>query len=351
MKIGLYTDSHFCKSSSIMTGKNNSTEGRLNNLIDSFEWINNTFKDRKINTVVDLGDLTDGTTLSSEEITALSKCNLGNHIHILGNHSGSSADGTYNTINMYPCTKTTPGPALYECTPTVWALPYISNPTTIRDYLPDVDPAHDIILSHNDIKGIFYGNHAQSTSGFEIDDILNSCRLFINGHIHSGSWVVQDRILNLGSMTGLNFSVNNPQWTPSIAMLDLDTYQVEIIPNPKAIVFHKIECKSINELIAKLDNLDTKLQYAIQVKLPYDLVEDAKSIISGKPYVKYYRVLVLIDNSKSKNAQDDTNLFMTDTNVSGYSKLRSYIANKPKLSLELSDINAVIDELEKDGGE
>lgn len=349
MKVGLYTDSHFCKSSSIISGKNNSTEGRLNNLIESFKWINTRFDE--VGAIVDLGDLTDSTSLSSEEITALSECNLNNHIHILGNHSGSSADGLYNTINMYDFVLTKPSELLHYSNTTIWALPYINNPTQVRDYLPNINPDKDIILSHNDIKGIYYGNHAQSTSGFEVDDILNSCRLFINGHIHSGSWVVQDRILNLGAMTGLNFSVNNPQWTPSVAILDTSTYKVDIITNPKAIVFQKIECKSINDLIAQLDKLDSKLSYALQVKVPYDLVEDTKSIISGKPYVKYHKVLVLIDNSKSTDPSDNTNIFMTSTNVSGYAKLRSYIASKPKLSLELSDINNVIDELEKDGGE
>ena len=108
MKLGLYADPHISLSSSIVMGKKGSLSGRLENLVKSFTWMNKFFTDNNVDHIICLGDLVDKPTLNAEEISAMKECHIDNHIIILGNHERSSADGTYNSINMYDHVITSP---------------------------------------------------------------------------------------------------------------------------------------------------------------------------------------------------------------------------------------------------
>ena len=64
----------------------------------------------------------------------------------------------------------------------------------------------DIILSHNDIKGYDLNGHIL-TSGYELSEILDCCKIFINGHLHNGGWLVKDKVVNLGQLSGKYFKL------------------------------------------------------------------------------------------------------------------------------------------------
>ena len=48
MKILLYTDVHFCKSSSIVTGRGKRFSTRLENIIESLNWAENLGKEKRV---------------------------------------------------------------------------------------------------------------------------------------------------------------------------------------------------------------------------------------------------------------------------------------------------------------
>ena len=101
MKIGIYADPHFSCSSSIIVGRQGEFTGRLDNLIKSFEWMSHTFSENNVNQIYCLGDFTDKTTLTSEEITAISRCDLTNHTCLVGNHCRSNKSGEINSISAF----------------------------------------------------------------------------------------------------------------------------------------------------------------------------------------------------------------------------------------------------------
>ena len=83
----------------------------------------------------------------------------------------------------------------------MYFLPYMSSNNKLlklADYIPK-DTKKKIILSHNDIAGLQYGKFI-STSGFLVNDIMNDCTLFINGHLHN-SQIINDKIVLVGNLT------------------------------------------------------------------------------------------------------------------------------------------------------
>ena len=98
-----------------------------------------------------------------------------------------------------------------------------------------------IIFSHNDIKGINYGKYI-STSGFDIEDINKSCDLFINGHLHNGENVT-DKIINIGNLSGQNFSEDGLKYKHNIMIIDTNSLEYQKIENPFATYFIKYDFK------------------------------------------------------------------------------------------------------------
>lgn len=337
MKILLYTDAHLSLSSSIITGRQGSFDGRLSNLIESFKWVNEL--GAQCDYIINLGDTVDKPILNSEEITALNECNLSKHIILLGNHDISSRDGVYNAVNLLGEDVVRVPRRLGNTN--VILLPYSDEQYDWTEL--GVSPEDAIVLSHNDIAGIAYGKYI-SQSGYTPDDILKKCRLFINGHIHTGQWIVRDRIMNLGLLTGLNFGTINSEWYPGVAIIDTDTYKVELIQNPHAYVFHKKEARTESGLLSVFDSLPKNLNNVLQIKVPYEMTEYTRELVDSKDYIKYSRVLTMLD-SRVPEVNEET-VIETDTRTD-YEKLRDYLSGKslPE-GVSPEDLSSLLRELE-----
>jgi hypothetical protein len=115
-----------------------------------------------------------------------------------------------------------------------------------------------IVLSHNDIAGIQMGGFV-STTGFPLDEIKENCKLFVNGHLHNGE-VVAPGVINLGNLTGQNFSEDGYRYKHQVMMIDTATHEVEFIENPHALKFYKLDFSTYDESMdpqiqRTLDNL------------------------------------------------------------------------------------------------
>lgn len=340
MKIGLYTDSHITMSSSIVLGKTGTFNGRLENMIESFDWANEEFKRNQCDTIVNLGDTVDKSSLEAEEISALKLCHIDDHIILLGNHERVSENGKLNSINMYDHVIIEP----QFLNDQIFLLPYSKKPLDLSSYKLDKDKT--IILSHNDIKGIMYGDYL-TTIGYEIPDILNNCRLFINGHIHQGKWIYSKRILDLGLLSGLNFSTTDSDWNPGIAILDTDNFSVKFIENPKAFIFHKATIYDQTSLLKFLDKLPRERNNIVQIKVPYDLADSCRKLLESKPYVIHSRILTFSNDKNSIIDSDDNVLVLKQDKRSGYDKFREYISSKESLPVSKDLINDELKILEE----
>lgn len=305
-KILLFTDNHFSTYSSIIRSRGKKYSTRLENQINSLNWVNETAIENNCDEMVCLGDFMDKPDLSSEELTALKEIKWNNlpKKFLVGNHEMGSNDLSFNSVNALsqigevidkPCMDSGFG---YE----IIFLPYIleANRKPLSEYINEVSENYwagmfttqevkqTIILSHNDISGIQYGGY-MSKAGFSVEEINNNCSLFINGHLHNQTQI-NEKILNLGNLTGQNFSEDGFKYSHCVAILDTQTLNVELINNPHAFNFYKIEANNYEDLKAQVTRLKSERDYSIAtIKIPEKDLSSTKQYCSD--YFKEFKIL------------------------------------------------------------
>ena len=283
MRIALATDNHFCEKSSIVQKMGTKYTLRLENQLKSIEWFENLAIEKGCDVVIYLGDFFDKSSLTDKEITATKDIfwNKLKHYFIIGNHESGDSGLLYSStktleaddrILISDAKKTDLG----SCD--LCFLPYVteSDRVPLVDYFGTKTAKPRIILSHNDIAGIQMGP-VVSRTGFSIEEIESNCDLFLNGHLHNGQ-AVTNKIINLGNLTGKDFGEDATRYKHNIAILDTDTLQVELIENPYAFNFYKLDINSAED-VNKLNNL--KNQAVISVKCKDFLLNTVKATIEA----------------------------------------------------------------------
>lgn len=340
MKIGLYADPHFSQNSGVLIGREGNYSKRLDNLIKSFKWMNQLFKEEGCEEIFCLGDLTDRPDLTAEEITAISECNLSSHHLIVGNHCRSDQSGHISTLSIFEKVYSEPE-TLVRDGKKILILPYSSTPVNLREL-----GKFDLILSHNDIKGYDFGGHI-CTEGYDLQDILDTCDTFINGHLHNGGYLVDGRVVNLGQITGINFSSCNGQWNPSVGIYDTQSGCLEIIENPEAFKFKKFEVKTLTALKNLVSGLEGK-NYVLQIKIPEKISQTARKYLSQSSKIAASRILTIKSRDR-KSIEDKKSVASLDT-TSVYDKLRKFISTQDPKKYNPDIVSKIIDDLEKEEG-
>ena len=118
-----------------------------------------------------------------------------------------------------------------------------------------------IIFSHNDIAGIQMGQFV-STTGFSIEEIEENCSLFINGHLHNDTDIGK-KIINVGNITGQNFSEDAFAHNHKAIILDTDEKSLTPIVNPHAMNFYKLDLTDLRPIIddVKIQNTLSSFKY------------------------------------------------------------------------------------------
>ena len=206
MKVCFYTDPHWCQDSSIIRRRGKKYSCRLENLIESLNWVESLAFSQGCSAVICGGDFFDSSHLNSEEISALKEIQWApiSHTFLTGNHETNVKSLQFSTSDLFnlcnnSVTISEPSSYMVEGTNTeLCFLPYIldSSNKTISELLGSRKGKNRIIISHNDLKDVQYGSFL-STEGFTITDIEENCDLFVNGHIHHCSYVT-DKIINGG---------------------------------------------------------------------------------------------------------------------------------------------------------
>lgn len=347
MKIGLRADAHFSLNSSIVLGSQDSLHGRLDLLIKSFEWSYGIFQDRKVDAIVDLGDLVESYNLRAEEITALSLALSYNpgiqEYDILGNHERKSKSGEINSIEFlenidgHTVVKEISQDLLEDVT-------FIPYGQYSEEDLEDLKSTK-IAFSHIDIFGADTGGWSLK-SGVSPEFLTKKFKLTINGHIHNGSWVIKDKILNIGAISGQNFSSKIINWKPSIGILDTDTLEVELIENPYSLNFYSKSFSTLKEVVEFSKKLKTG-QNAVQIKVPVSIVEEAREVLNKNKVILASRIMSKVDQSELGDMTYEE-IDRLDSLEGGFKKLVDYIEEQEEGSLpyEKNDILKVISELE-----
>ena len=259
MKILVIGDVHWSQYSSILRKRGKKYSYRLENLIQSVNWAEQLALQANCELVVYLGDFFDRAEINSEEISALKEIVWASkpHYFLVGNHEAGRGELLYNSANLFGITDFTVvdsvKPLYIDNDDRVLFVPYIleENRLSLQEYLNKLNDdsyqvRHTLVFSHNDIKGFAMGKFI-SQEGFDIVDIDKNCDLYLNGHLHNGGRV-SEKIINVGNLTGQNFSEDAFKYNHSVIVLDTDNLTCAVYENPYALNFYKLDFTVNNDI-------------------------------------------------------------------------------------------------------
>jgi len=342
MKILIYTDNHFCEKCSIIQKMGNKYTQRLENQIKSINWAEDLAYKRGCQYVICAGDFFDKPNLTQQEITAVNEIMFAPccvHYFLVGNHESEEGDLHYSSTEILQQDSKSKfiisEPTLLEEPGFELAfLPYIpeSRKQEVADYFAE-KKGHRLLISHNDLFGIQMGP-AVSAVGFKPTDLASVADFVVNGHLHNGQWVIKNKVLNLGNLTGKDFGEDAHSYKHQVLIFDTDTWTYEFVKNPYAFNFYKIEINSENDF-GKLLKLEDNA--VVSVKCKANLVQEVREAVSALKNIIESRIVITHDISASSPEGD-----IADLTVDHYVKFaeccKEKLENTPILEAELNEI-------------
>ena len=339
MKILLFADLHMCPQASIINKWGTKYPKRLENCIETVNWLERKAEELGCSYIISLGDFFDKPDLTSETITACQDIRWSwlQHYHIVGNHDASNSSLLFNSVNCLSNDnhRVITEPEVLEldnCN--ICFLPYATecDRKPLNEYFTkSYDNRPRVILSHNDINGIQLGPVVSKT-GFSVEEIEANCDLFCNGHLHNGQ-AITPKVINLGNCTGKDFGENAFIHSHSIAVLDTSTLSLEFIENPYAYNFYKVDINSEAD-VACLKSL--KANAVVSVKCVQSLVEKVRQTIDETPNIIESRVILV---RQYEETMETAELDLTVDHLSRFIECcKANIENSAILEEELSEI-------------
>lgn len=310
MKCLIYSDIHFSQDSSIIRGMGKKYSVRLEQLIKSLNWAEELAEKEKCDVIFNLGDTFDKSILNSMEISALKEIKWSNieHYVLVGNHDSNIHSLEYNVsevLSRIPNFKIISQPQEIVWEDTLFCfLPYIveENRKDLKEYLnkekyKSLNIKKFIALSHNDIKNFQFGKF-KSTEGFSVQNIEEEFDLFLNGHLHTPSFLTE-KIINVGNLCGQNFSEDNFKTTHNAWILDTGTLQLTPYENPYSFNFYKLE---IDDKHPSLSYYNLKNNAVLMIKCDRKYYNKLNEEIKNyNNIISAYRIIVYDDNIVNKN--------------------------------------------------
>lgn len=327
MRILVYTDNHFCQNSSIVRGRGKVYSDRLENQISTINWVEETAYKNNCSLIINAGDFFDSSALNSEEISALREIKWNNaawHYFLVGNHDASNKSLSFSSTNLFslcPNVDVIDKVSIVgDSDFAILFIPYITQSNLDEDIKIDdllggnvILKEKTLLISHNDLKGVQFGNFI-SKSGLLIEDIESHCDLCINGHLHNGEWVTR-KILNLGNITGQNFSEDATKYGHQCIVVDTNDMSYNFITNPYAFNFYKIDLSDGKSKIPEL--LDNAV---VTIKCKQEDAVVIKKKVEENPRIIYSR-LVVVSGERENTLDESIEMF----SVNHVDKFKTFI--------------------------
>lgn len=338
MKFLIYSDNHFCERSSIITKQGNKYSVRLENQLQSLNWVERLAEKENCEGIICAGDFFDKPFLTDQELTALkeikwAKCQ---HYFLVGNHDSSENDLHFSS------TKALEGknrqvisePTCLDIDNFELAfLPYFSESAKrpLSELLPKLADKPRLLISHEDLIGIQLGP-VISRVGFKPKELEEFATLIINGHLHNGQQITE-KIINIGDLTGQTFGEDAFKYKHQVILFDSNNFSIKYIENPYAFNFYKLEIDS-GEDLKKINTLKNNAVVAFQCKATLyqkltEYLKTCENIVSTRIILK-------------QEATDSVKVDITDLVVDHFAKFaeccRSKLENTKILEEELTEI-------------
>lgn len=345
MKIAIATDVHWSEFSSIIrtwaSGEKYST--RLKHCLDSVNWFEKLAKEYDCVEEFYLGDFFDKPVLNAAEISALKDIEWNDlpKSFLVGNHEADTRGLDQNSINAFALLEgfdIIDKPTLKKVEGVNFLfIPYYEeeNLNTLDQYWEATDydvNSSKIVLSHNSVKGISFGK-VPSLVGIGITDIEQNCDLFINGHLHNGLKICSNG-LNLGNLTGQNFSEDATKYNHNACILDTETGELTFVENPFAFNFYQLDIFAEDSLgiIKTLKN-----NAIVSFKCLSHLVPALKEFLNSCSNILQYRIVIIQETVEEKVTEEPVGI-LGDHLEKFVTFCKENIENTEVLSFELSTI-------------
>ena len=340
MKLLVFTDLHMCPRASIINKWGTKYPVRLENCIESVNWLERKAEELGCDFIISLGDFFDKPDLTSETITACKEIQWSDieHYHLVGNHDASDSSLTFNATNILSSDRhiIISEPTMLEaggCD--LCFLPYVTE--CDRKPLPEYFStrktynSRKIIFSHNDISGIQMGPVISKT-GFSIEEIEANCDIFLNGHLHNGQ-ALSSKVINLGNLTGKDFGEDALRHRHCAVVLDTETMALTYIENPYAYNFYKIQIDCESDILC-LEQL--KNNSVVSIKCEQSLIEATKQKIAELDNIIESRIILV---KRYEETSESSDLDLTVDHLSRFIECcKANIENSSVLEEELSEI-------------
>ena len=348
MRLFIFGDCHWSSYSSIVRSRGEKYSTRLENLIKTMSWIEAEAVTKSCDVIVCLGDFFDQSELGAESITALQEIPWSEipHWFIVGNHEmgrGNLEHSSSHLFNLLPNASVIDEVKFFNTNDTtIVSIPYIleSNRKPLKEYLGNYPLKENvIILSHNDIAGIQMGQFV-STTGFSIEEIEENCNLFLNGHLHNGA-EIGNKIINVGNITGQNFSEDAFTYSHKAYILDTDEKSLESIINPHSMNFYKVDLTNCRPTIDDSNIQDTlsSLKYpaVATIKINPDINIIVRDLLSTCENIIESRLI-----TEGVKGEEPIESIGNDVNLDHIQKFQMYVMeNIGKDELTLNELERV----------
>lgn len=357
MKVGIYADAHFSKSSSIM----NQTSGykysaRLDSLINSYKWMYSLFEDKGVETVINLGDTVSSDVLDSMTQTALSEALSHSELPeywLIGNHERYSSNSSITSLSLL---KHTPRITLIN---DLCVFPSSSANFILKSYTQDEDFS-DVI---EEIKGFvqvnesapivvcthqMYENVLPIAGGINWDIFYDACPngnlRILNGHIHNP--LDRGRYTQVGSLIGNSFSDDYSYSTPRVMIYDTESDVLLSYTNPYAPLFYSLEVDE-NLDFSVLTNSNDNPKYVrvgSKMSIKSKVIESLDNLVESN-VIKAYRLKLVDDLATEQVETSKTTPELTTSNL--YDQLIEFTRQDESKPAPLSDMVKFIESVKE----
>jgi len=316
--IGIYSDVHISRSSSILPLYLNETDiytTRLQMCSDSINFANNLFKEKNVNLIVNCGDTFNSHTVTADELSTYVNTvknkpkGLVEELTLVGNHDKFNNTFDSMCISSIPAISSYYYYELYDYD--CYLIGYYDTQEfykVIEEMLEKEPKRHkkSILFMHGDINGSYLSGIKRIEGQIGKEYLLDNFDIIFNGHIHCNE-VLYDKdnkkIINIGSLTSHSFADSNYH-IGACYIFDTDKLLLQQYVNPCQIMFRTIQINNISDIkkIQKEDdkahellgNTDKSIQQRyeknliIKIKCPYSLKEEIeKQLIQCSQILKY----------------------------------------------------------------
>lgn len=328
-KIGIYSDVHISKTSSILPAYLNDKSvytTRLQMCLESLKYAHRIFNSNNVDMIVNCGDTFDSHTISSEEqhayVETLVSCeNNSNCVFktLVGNHD--RLNNIFSSIDMLELKNPGEIVTLYDyCAIDNCDLYFMSffESSEFLDKLQEMlqifPRQHEkaILFMHGDINGSTLNGNKKIENRISTEILANHFDMVINGHIHCHELIYKQNntlIYNIGSLTSHSFA-DNEEYIPSCWILDTDAFEVIEFKNPNAILFKTMEIFDDSYISDIDDKCKTDNPVVLKIKTTNDLKDDIESCLKSISNVIKYKFIFSYkaDLIKSERLDVDTDL-------------------------------------------